>query len=153
MKMRQQSGFTLIELVMVIVILGILAAFALPRFADMTAEARASALEGLAGSLRSASAMAHALQLATNVDPDTGTVTMEGQAVALFGGYPEAGAAGISAAISDMTGFTQDATSSPAADATGVMVWTNGGTVGTCNVTYSAATTPPTITTTTTNCN
>lgn len=46
---RQQSGFTLIELIMVIVVLGILAAFALPRFANFGDEARYSTINGALG--------------------------------------------------------------------------------------------------------
>ncbi len=54
---KQQAGFTLIELVMVIVILGILAAFAIPKYQDLTTEAKASACKGLAGSLTSSAAI------------------------------------------------------------------------------------------------
>lgn len=53
--MNKQSGFTLIELVMVIVILGILAATALPKFTDLSGDAAAVAVQDVAGALTSAS--------------------------------------------------------------------------------------------------
>lgn len=101
-----QGGFTLIELVVVIVILGILAAFAIPRFINIATEARESAVRGLAGSLRSSVALAHGLALAQGQTGATGTITMEGQAVTLAFGYPTADAAGISTTVANLDGFT-----------------------------------------------
>lgn len=55
--MKKQSGFTLIELVMVIVILGVLAVAALPKFVDLKGDAQQAAVDGVAGALSSASSM------------------------------------------------------------------------------------------------
>ena len=103
---KQQSGFTLIELVLVIVILGILAATALPRFSDLSTQARAASLNGLAGSIRSAAAIAKATQLANGVSSST-SVTYDGKTITMVGGYPSAAVStGIDDSLSDTTGFT-----------------------------------------------
>lgn len=124
---RQQSGFTLIELVLVIVILGILAAFALPRFTDLSTEARIAAVNGLAGSVRSGAALAHATQLAQGV-ASTGSITVDGITITLVGGYPNL--ATIDDMLLDITGFTY-------APATGV--FQKDGVTGGCSVSYAEA--------------
>ena len=106
---QQQTGFTLIELVVVIVVLGILAAFALPRFSDITTEARRATLQGLAGGVRSAAALAHAQQLAQGIASNL-DITMETQIVNMTAGYPSATAGGIQAALIDTSGFTLNGT-------------------------------------------
>lgn len=68
--MRRQSGFTLIELVVVIVILGILAATAAPKFMDLQADARKSALNGLAGAVKSAATMTYSKAILKGVESE-----------------------------------------------------------------------------------
>ncbi len=55
-----QRGFTLIELVMVIVILGVLAAVAIPKFVDLKSDAQEASMKGVAGAAASASAINYA---------------------------------------------------------------------------------------------
>lgn len=144
MKSYKQQGFTLIELVVVIALLGILAAFAIPRFASLESEARVATTQGLSGSVRSASAMAHGLFLATGSDP----VTMEGASIDITNGYPAASA--IQNTLADTTGFTVAVSGT-----TATFTKDGAATPANCVVTYdeaASANAPPTITVTTTGC-
>ena len=87
---KEQPGFTLPELVIVIVILGILAAVAVPRYLNLTGDASAAARAGVVGSLNSAVQIVHSRWIAQG---SPATVTLDGGAVITMNaaGYPNVG--------------------------------------------------------------
>lgn len=84
---NKQSGFTLIELVVVITILGILSALALPRFAALQTDARIATMNAALGSIRAAAALTHSTQLTQNLAANS-AVTLEGSSIPMGNGYP-----------------------------------------------------------------
>jgi len=78
---KQQRGFTLIELIVVIVILGILAATALPRFVNLQSDARAASMKGMAGSMRASVELIRGKWLVAGSSTDTTVDLADGTTV------------------------------------------------------------------------
>ncbi len=149
MKGKNEGGFTLIELVVVVTILAILAAFAVPRFASLEGQARLASTQALAGSVRSGASLAHALWLSQG-DPASASVTMEGQPIRMTFGYPDA--VTIESTLVEYTGFKL---TTPGGTAVFTKESPTGTPVANCFVTYkppSAANEAPHVVATTGGC-
>ncbi|WP_417878189.1 type II secretion system protein [Vibrio sp.] len=101
--MKRQGGFTLIELVVVIVILGILAVTAAPRFLNLQSDARESALQGLKGAMDGAAGIVYGKAAIEGKEATAGETLANG--VTTEFGYPSADATGLVQAV---TGLNED---------------------------------------------
>jgi len=117
---KKSKGFTLIELIIVIIILGILAVTAAPKFIDVQADARKSVMQSVKASLQSASTMVHAKALIAGQTASSGSVSVGTSSIALVYGYPSTASIGSlvdldSSAISAATGtFEHKTATTPA---------------------------------------
>jgi MSHA pilin protein MshA len=140
---NKQKGFTLIELVVVIVILGILAVTAAPKFIDLTGDARKSVMEAVKGSINSAADMAHAKALV--LAKTSVAISVAGTTITLEEGWPNA------ATIAQLLELDADISHSA-----GTFEHADAANGSECRVTYASATSPtarPVIDINTDNCN
>ncbi|MBG0760453.1 type II secretion system protein [Vibrio cidicii] len=145
--MKRQGGFTLIELVVVIVILGILAVTAAPRFLNLQGDAREASLQGLKGAMQGAAGIVYgraAIDGKESVSQGQ-SVTIGSDTVSLVWGYPAASTSGIGEAVAGLDGDWSVVASSAVAGSESISYSFKSGVTGAnasnCSVTYSLFTT------------
>ena len=109
--MKRSAGFTLIELIIVIVILGILAVTAAPQFVNMQGDARKSVLNGMSASIKTAANLVYSKAIIAGVEKQAGPVFLAiqgvpGNSTAIAFGYPTAADAGILEVLDAKTSAT-----------------------------------------------
>jgi MSHA pilin protein MshA len=139
---RVADGFTLVEFVVVIAVLGIVAALAIPRYFSIGAQARANLVQTASGALRSAATLAHYTWALHSSDMGSVTITLpDGSVAYMYRGYPDAGnccaPAGIEAMI-DVSGMTVNQLD----NARTRLEATNAPTPASCSATYTEAANP-----------
>jgi len=113
--MKKQNGFTLIELVIVIIVLGILAATAVPKFINLQDDAKISAMNGVEAAVRSAANIVYSKSAIDGTEASTSASSAAG--VTTIFGYPTADANGIAKAV-ELSGFEVITTAQTADTAT-----------------------------------
>ena len=150
--MKRQGGFTLIELVVVIVILGILAVTAAPKFLNLQSDARASSLQGLKGAMGGAAGIVYG-KAAIDGNEATGNpgalpATASAAGVTISFGYPVAASGGINVAVVGLNDDWSVISGGKTTD-NSVTYGFKSGSKDSCSVTYTEAAdkdTPPVIT-------
>jgi len=99
-------GFSRVELIVAIVVLGMVAAVAVPRYQGFEAQARVAAVKNMGGKLKSAALMAHAVCQAQSC-ANNQTIVIQGQSITFLNGYPDA--ASIGRLVQKAEGFTPNA--------------------------------------------
>ncbi len=130
--MKRSAGFTLIELIIVIVILGILAVTAAPKFMNLQSDARKSTVSSLSGAVKSAASMAYSKAIIAGKDKVTASTSIPisgatGGASTVLYGYPTADATGIATLLDISSSSTGDGADWGAAATTGAYIlWPTG---------------------------
>jgi len=136
MDSQAQGGFSRVELIVVVVLLGMVVAVAIPRYHGYEANERVAAVKNMGGMLKSAALMAHTVCQAQSC-ANNQTIVIRGEAITFINGYPDA--ASIGKLVPRAEGFTPSGGGNRFAK--------NGADTGDCWVQYDNATieAPPTI--------